>query len=705
MKLNFKHTTLCLLAALAVMACQRVDILEPMIGGDSQIRLRVETDSRENTITVGTRAAGSDPVYTLKIYDNKNEVVAAYEDYTLAGDLKLKAGKYKFVVESGANIAAALDAPYYYGEKSVTVVAGVHNEIELSAKLANVRITAEFSEIIKDKKNFTEYDFSVREVKLSAETIALGSSIYISATPAQYEWTVRVLNTQGKETKATQLIENVIPRSHYKFFFDVDISAGEDEGGLTLNLKVDNSLTIIEDTINVNLEKKTLPEFKPYGFAIGQQKVIKDVAVRDVEMELEMFVPAQTKEILLRHTSAALTALGMPNTVNLSTVTIEERQRIEAIGISWSPTIVGNGGPQIVFTNLANKAPLGEYIMYVTLTDREDQIAEATVNFAVLPDQDHFTRSVDNGAKYAIFHGEWCTLIKPEDLTFQYKKVDDAEWTTAPALSVVITPNADKLYSLRVVGLTPSTDYLCRSYTAAANGNEMSFRTEAAPELPNLRFDEGYWDGKYWYPNAAGGNSFWCTGNDGIVASPVNMNSNTYHTDDAVAGKAIYMESVKISFSLSPVKFAAGNLFTGTYKTDMGNPINSVKFGRQYTGRPLKLRGWYKYKPKNINNDKNGVAGSGWGKPDFCHIYISLEDWGGKDVGIRPSSPRVVGYGELKTDKTIDQYTQFEITIDYKEKRTPTHVVMAATSSHLGGNFCGGEGSAMWIDEFELVWE
>lgn len=703
MKLKFKNILLSLFVSTAIVSCAKIDFQDDDAG--NEIRLRVETDARQNTIAVGTRTTGSDPVYSLQILDNKNNLVATYEDYTAAGNIKLKAGKYKFVVQSGSDVTAAIDAPYYYGEKMVTVVAGVQNEIDLSAKLANVRVSTEFSEIIKDKKNFKSYDFTIREVTLTPEDVTSGRSIYTSAAPKKFEWTVRVVNTQGKETTATQLIENVVARSHYKFFFDVDISAGEEDGAVSLNLKVDNTLTLIEDTIEINLEKKGLPEFTAVGFTIGQQKVIKDVPVRDATVKLDMNVAARTKEILLRHTCKALTTLGLPNTVSLTNLTVDLRRKIEEIGIVWSPTIFDNATPSIDLTSLATKASLGEYVMYVTLTDREDQIAEATINFAVLPDQDHFARSADFGAKYAIFNGEWCTLDKPEDITFQYRKVSDADWTTVPVQDVVVTPDVEKMYSARVKGLTPATAYIFRSYTTAAIGNEMSFTTENAPELPNLRFDEGYWSGNYWYPNASGGNSYWCTGNEGVVASPVSQSANTYHTDDAVAGKAVYMKSVRINLGISPVKFAAGNLFTGSYSTVMSNPRASVKMGRQYAGRPLKLRGWYKYKPQIVNNDKDGYAGSDWGKPDHCHIYISLEDWGSKDVSIRPSSPRVIGYGEFKTNQTVEQYTQFEITIDYKEQRTPTHVVMAATSSHKGGDFCGAEGSEFWIDEFELVWE
>ncbi|MEG0656439.1 MAG: PCMD domain-containing protein, partial [Mucinivorans sp.] len=120
-------------------------------------------------------------------------------------------------------------------------------------------------------------------------------------------------------------------------------------------------------------------------------------------------------------------------------------------------------------------------------------------------------------------------------------------------------------------------------------------------------FDEGYWSGSYWYPNASGGNSYWATGNDGVVAGPVSMSANNRHEEqDVIKGKAVRLTSVRITFGLSPVKFAGGSIFTGDYKTNMSNPVSSVKFGRAYTGRPLGLKGWYKYKPQIINQMSTG---------------------------------------------------------------------------------------------------
>lgn len=662
-----------------------------------QIRLSVETNAPDNLLTISSRAAyGSDPIYALNIYSSTGELVYELEDYSLTSEVRLAEGTYKFVVYSGYDSESAMiDSPYYYGEKSVTVVAGVENQISISAKQLNVKISADFAEIVKDDDVFSDYSFSIDEVNLTKELISQGSAIYKSSTTTELKWSVSVTNVQGVTSEVSSTIYDVQPSSHYSFYFDVDLNPSDQDGALSFDLLVDSSVDIYYDTIDVSLEKQVLPIFSAYGFTIGQQEIIKQDSRDDVIMELEAFVPSQTDEILLRHTSEYLYELGLPYSTNLSEVTEAWRETIASnVGIEWSSSINGNSRPNISFTNLVRTAPLGTYKFYVTLTDKEQQLVEATVEFAVLPDQDHLVLSVDNGAKYAIFYGEWCTLEQPDDLSFEYKKTTDTEWTVVPVEDVEITSTLNQKYQARVIGLSPLTKYEVRSYGNGFIFEDdaiwLNFTTDDAPEIPNLSFDDGYMDGDTWYPNASGGNSYWATGNEGLTMWLVGKESNTLHTDDAVSGKAVRMFTYT---GITMVDVAAGNIYTGTYSTNMSNPASSAVMGRSYTGRPLGLKGWYKYTPKSISSSEL----------DKCHIYISLEDWG--SATSRPSNPTVIGYAELKSDETTTEYQQFELTIDYYSTATPTHITIAATSSHQGGDFIGAANSELYVDEFELVWE
>lgn len=284
-----------------------------------------------------------------------------------------------------------------------------------------------------------------------------------------------------------------------------------------------------------------------------------------------------------------------------------------------------------------------------------------------------------------------------ETPAFEIRQKSESDWRVLSGSNINVSGSK---ITAKAVGLLPSTAYVYRAKLGENIGNEIEFTTEATPIIANLSFEDGYMAGKTWYPNAEGGNSYWATGNEGVTSALVGKNSNTTQVTDAVGGKAVRMETI----SVPVVQIAAGNLFTGTYKTIISNPKASAVMGRPYTGRPTQLVGWYKYSPRPINIDKDGKYQNMIGKSDFGHIYLRLENWGSATV--RPANPKVIAYGEFKTDKEVSTYTKFQFDITYSDTETmPTHVSLVSTSSIYGEDFCGGVGSVLYVDEFSLVFE
>ena len=283
-----------------------------------------------------------------------------------------------------------------------------------------------------------------------------------------------------------------------------------------------------------------------------------------------------------------------------------------------------------------------------------------------------------------------------EKPTFLYKEQSAAAWLEVPAASVTINGSA---MAAKITGLKPSTQYIVRAKLGKDLGEEVEFATEATPTIENLSFDIWHNSGKNWYPNAADGNSYWGTGNEGVTMVPVSKNANSTPVDDAIKGKAARLETISVPL----VNIAAGNLFTGKYKTNLTDPASSVTFGRPYAGRPTRMTGFYKYTPFTIDVAKAPYTNMK-GTMDMCHIYIRLENWG--TATERPANPEVIAYGELKSDKVVAEYKEFNIPIAYNTTtKKPTHVVLVATSSYLGEFFTGGIGSTLFVDEFKLLFD
>lgn len=307
-------------------------------------------------------------------------------------------------------------------------------------------------------------------------------------------------------------------------------------------------------------------------------------------------------------------------------------------------------------------------------------------------------------AKFALVDGD---ILPASTLTpaFEYKEATASKWLEAAA-----TNKSGKI-TAALIDLKPNTEYLYKARLGGEYGAEVAFRTETAPVVANLNFDEAYLGGsggKVWYFNAnpPGGNSFWATGNDGVMVSPGRSNTTSVTGNEAVSGSAVRMETFT---GVLMVKVAAGNLFLGNYATDMGDPIKSAKFGRPYKGRPTRMSGWYRYQPKPVDFywDRYASFPDSIGKADWGQVYVVLERW---PVGaeVRPAEDQIVriAYGEFRTNKEVSTYSKFDFPITYYSLTDrPTHMIICCTSSINGGLFCGGTGSVMYIDDFDLSFD
>lgn len=287
------------------------------------------------------------------------------------------------------------------------------------------------------------------------------------------------------------------------------------------------------------------------------------------------------------------------------------------------------------------------------------------------------------------------------ELSVEYRVQGEEVWSVVNDEALTVTGKTT--FSATLAGLKSGTNYEVRALAGGNSSEIFSFQTETIVTIPNMNFDTWTQSGKTWYPNPVANNlddaqAYWATGNEGVT-SVGNRDSNVIPVDgtDAYKGRAVKMQTIE---PMTLVGAAAGNIFIGTYKTNVGNPSSSPVFGREYSGaRPTKLKGYYKYKSTPI------TAGTKPGNlvNDQCHIYLRLWD----------SLENEIAYGEFVGSETVTQYTPFEIDIEYKNMEIkPAKITIVATSSKYGGDFEGlkvvgqvGSGSTLWVDEFELSYD
>ena len=118
-------------------------------------------------------------------------------------------------------------------------------------------------------------------------------------------------------------------------------------------------------------------------------------------------------------------------------------------------------------------------------------------------------------------------------------------------------------------------------------------------------------------------------------------------------------------------KFAACTLFVGEFKqVDGTNGI--LDFGKPFTARPTRLKGYYKFTTAPINYASTEYQ-SLKGLPDTCSIYIALGD-GDSPIEIRtnPKNPKffdindknIIAYAEFYSGTSVTEYTPIELPLN-----------------------------------------
>ena len=301
---------------------------------------------------------------------------------------------------------------------------------------------------------------------------------------------------------------------------------------------------------------------------------------------------------------------------------------------------------------------------------------------------------------------------------FRYRPTGTDEWLDAPAAE-----SAGGTFTSVVKGLDPETSYDFVAYSNEDLSPVVTRTTERTAPLVNGGFEEWSVKNEIVYPYLT--TPYWGTGNVGASIVGETLTEGVSDTRPGTQGSKAARLSSKFANLLGVGKFAAGNLFVGTYvRNDGTNGI--VHFGRPFTQRPVALKGWVKYNRGIVDrvSKQPPTETMQIGDPDCGMIFIALGDWDAATYGGTAESPveiatrrieetafdieaeAVIAYGEMPLRESVEGWTEFTIPIAYRStSRVPTHLVIVCSSSRYGDYFTGSTQSVMWLDDFELVYE
>ena len=381
----------------------------------------------------------------------------------------------------------------------------------------------------------------------------------------------------------------------------------------------------------------------------------------------------------------------VPKSADLTQITVTSMKLGPAEISTYSPQLEG------VVSNFSTAKPVK--VTY------HNTVENWTI-YVVRSDQDVQLTQADAWTRVAWLYG---SAEEGKSNGFEYRIKGAQAWTSVP--ESMITHKGGSFVA-RLTGLTPVTTYEVRAVSGDMVSGSVEITTDSEYSVPNLDFNDWWLDGKIWCPWKEGETAYWGTGNKGATTLG---NSNSVPGSDTWNGAKGYSAELNTKFVGIGVvgKLAAGNLFTGDYvRTDGTNGI--LNFGREFTGRPTRLKGYYKYNCMNISHTSSEFTDFK-GRPDTCSIYIALADWDAPyEIRTNPNnrqlfdvnSPNVIAYGKLEKGESVEQWTEFEIELEYRAtNRRPKYILIVASASKYGDFFTGGDGSTLWVDDFSLEWD
>lgn len=717
------------LAAFATVSCTEA-LEEIATGADGEITVSLTSDGDcrphlKSAVQEEEVPAGE---FIVEIFKTDGNVRLYRDTYANTENkaIKLNGGDYRLVASHGDPDGCGFDAPYYMGEEMFTVHAQTHEEVHVTAKLANVKVAVEFGEhLVLD---YPEHYAVVRSDKDCSLEFSAGEERtgYMPAGNLSLELYAKI---DGEWKYYASEPEEYSPNDFVTFHVDTK----EGEGSLSLNIKVDDSVELVEKEVEIpqSMLPKEAPKMTFNGF--GDADVIEVVEAGETpeSLKIDIVADAGIGHCILHINSEYLAGMGVPAEIDLVSVEENVAEILKDNGFDWRGIMQGQRLAYIDLTGVAEKLasevyddgnPFKAEISFEIEDGNGKKSPESQiVTIAALKPEFSFS-AVQTDAWAKSIRGMEISYanLNPAVLKLQYKAAADGEWQDAGLSS----DSGSVLSFNNISGLTPETEYQLR---AIYNGNEITaiqtaLTTEAAAQVGNSGFEE--WQtsefkfiynffGKHehnidWYHpwSSEETDIWWAVNSRKTMPSSTSIVSDNwnwvrfptvaYTTESCQGSHAAMVYSVNVGDWLTSAALVgdrvAGELFIGT-ADDSGNHSSE---GHSFGSRPDSLCFMYKY-------ESNG------GETFSVHAELYSEDGtviatASTDSGSASSSWLRFSLPFQYTDKdrkAAKIYISFKSTSASKPSVTGNKVITIADNAKYTGNF----GSMLYLDDLQLVYE
>lgn len=727
MKQNIKSLGLLAVAASSMMlaGCSADDLFGPRdgegtlsltasIGNDVKVVSRADADQLRadygESLLLWITKPGEGPVRQYNGIDN-----------VPTDPVTLHSGSYVAEAWAGDSVAASFDKKYFKGYTPFEITNGNSTAVEVKCNIANVVVSLSFDESVDAALKSWTVTVANGEESITYEGHDARKGYFMMPKKADNEkLTLTLEGTASNGDAYSQTADIEAPKGGYEYKVNFSHTPGSfNDGGAFFTITVDETEIVVEDELVITLA----PEIFGIDFDIAQEQ-----AAATGEMGRKcVFISAVDRLSSLTIESANLQHYLGGSTADVFSLSESALARLAAAGINFMTYKNEAGEINRVRVNFeadfTNNLVSGLHTFKFIAGDNGDgteKTSEATLSLRLSNAAVELQEATDVSYTTTTFVA---TIVKPDELTgnvgFNYREKGAADWT------FVAGTNNGTTLTATVDNLKFGTPY---EYCAVAGGYTSPAKeltTLTPPQLPNASFEQTSTASDKALMFSADPNDFyWDSGNHGSQKMSKNVTEVT--TKYFHSGKqGLCLHSQFVGFGTLG-KFAAGNIFVGKYLATEGMD-GVLGWGRPFNCpiRPKALKVWARYEPVNITHDDTSALPSvSKGDPDNGIVYIALvtdqtmsynsESWpqivktsSSSRQLFNPSGSNVVAYGEHVFTSATTEPGLVEITIplnDVNPNLTVSNIIIVASASRYGDYFVGGNGSLLYLDDFELVY-
>lgn len=319
--------------------------------GEDTGRLTLEVDFKSDPISAGQESRAT-LENAVTVDDLSLRLSATDGDYSQTWatisefdpSKEFSVGTYNLEAFYGDPKEEGYAKPWFHGAQEVKVVTGKTTSVSLNVGLANSIVKVIYTNAFKEY--MTAYEGTVRTS--AGNEIAYDETnpdeLYVA--PGNVSIALSITKPNGKQGEIEAANFEAKPR--YRHTVTVDYNGGETGGAEGLTVTFDETLGSEEFTIDISDDILTAsaPVLTADGFASGDNITFVETAATTAAMKVNIVARGKIGSVTLATTSAALTAAGWPETVDLAHPEADVRAKLEALGLStlgvWNhPDVMG----------------------------------------------------------------------------------------------------------------------------------------------------------------------------------------------------------------------------------------------------------------------------------------------------------------------------------------------------------------------------